>query len=566
MPLVPPFATPSTLPFMRALPLLSVALLTELAAAQTPTALLREGDALPGSLVVTGINNTAVNQTAGYAATVSTTDMASTISLVWGNLGGGSGSVLRQETTIGTSEQTSIESFFGISGTAVCYSPSVNDTASGITGLDGIWVDDDIIMIEEMPASLPGEFWTFGSRGGITQDGVAYWVGGTSPTQGGSTSSRGLFVGTTAIPLLVTGQSVPGLPLPLGPSAVDFDYRVSSLGSHFISPVALDTSTTEDGAIVLDGNGLMIGGGLVREADPLPAAAGGLPGENWDNFDFVGVTESGRYFITGDSDGDVATDEFILVDGAIIVREGDTLDGFVLEGSIEGAFMNEAGDLAFVWDVDDAGTNKEALYLNGELLLLEGEAVDWDGDGSVDVGTALTDFTGISALTLAANGTVYFTADVDVNGTILEGYFCLSTGVGVNYCVANANSTGMAASISANGSSAAAANNVTLMATGLPTNQFAYFVNSQTQGFVPNVGGSQGNLCLSGSIGRYNAQVFSSGPAGAGELVLDLDNTPTPLGNVAVMAGQTWNFQCWFLDANPTPTSNLTDGLSILFN
>ncbi len=551
---------------MRALHLLSVALLTELAAAQAPSALLREGDALPGSLIVTGINNTAVNQTTGYATTVSATDMASTISLVWGNLGGGSGSVLRQESTIGTSEQTSFESFFGISGTSVCYSPSVNDTVSGVTALDGIWIDDDIIMIEEMPASLPGEFWTFGSRGGITQDGVAYWVGGTSPAQGGSTSTRGLFVGITATPVLFTGQTVPGLPLPLGSAAVDFDFRVSSLGGHFISPVALDTSSTEDGAIVLDGSGLMIGGGLVREAQPLPASAGGLAGENWDNFDFVGVTESGRYFITGDSDADTALDEFILVDGMIMVREGDTLDGFVLEGSIEGAFMNEAGDMAFVWDVDDAGTNKEALYLNDDLLLLEGQAVDWDGDGTIDPGTALTDFTGISSLTLAADGTVYFTADVDVNGTVLEGYFCLSTGIGANYCMATPNSTGMAASISASGSTLASANDVTLLATTLPSNQFAYFVNSQTQGFIPNVGGSQGNLCILGDIGRYNTQVFSTGASGTGSLALDLPNTPTPFGATAVMAGETWNFQCWFRDANPTPTSNLTNGLSLLFN
>jgi hypothetical protein len=35
---------------------------------------------------------------------------------------------------------------------------------------------------------------------------------------------------------------------------------------------------------------------------------------------------------------------------------------------------------------------------------------------------------------------------------------------------------------------------------------------------------------------------------------------------VQVLAGQTWNFQCWFRDAvGGVATSNFTDGLSILF-
>ncbi|MFT5291611.1 MAG: hypothetical protein ACI82F_003696, partial [Planctomycetota bacterium] len=37
----------------------------------------------------------------------------------------------------------------------------------------------------------------------------------------------------------------------------------------------------------------------------------------------------------------------------------------------------------------------------------------------------------------------------------------------------------------------------------------------------------------------------------------------TPTGVVFVMAGQTWNFQCWSRDNNPGPTSNFTDAVSI---
>lgn len=56
-------------------------------------------------------------------------------------------------------------------------------------------------------------------------------------------------------------------------------------------------------------------------------------------------------------------------------------------------------------------------------------------------------------------------------------------------------------------------------------------------------GGSLGNLCLNGGIGRYVAlgQLKNSGATGSFSLALDLTQTPTPMGLVSVAAGQTWN-------------------------
>ena len=48
-------------------------------------------------------------------------------------------------------------------------------------------------------------------------------------------------------------------------------------------------------------------------------------------------------------------------------------------------------------------------------------------------------------------------------------------------------------------------------------------------------------------------------------LQLDLLNTPTPAGPVAILPGETWYFTAWFRDSNPGPTSNFTDAVSILF-
>ena len=139
---------------------------------------------------------------------------------------------------------------------------------------------------------------------------------------------------------------------------------------------------------------------------------------------------------------------------------------------------------------------------------------------------------------------------------------------GTNYCgPANLNSTGQSAEVSALGSNIVACNLLFLVATDLPPNQFGYFLNSQTQGFVPNPGGSQGNLCLGGSIGRYNrpGEILSSGAGGTFSLILDLTDTPQPTGSVSILPGETWNFQAWFRDNNPGPTSNFTDGVSITF-
>jgi hypothetical protein len=141
--------------------------------------------------------------------------------------------------------------------------------------------------------------------------------------------------------------------------------------------------------------------------------------------------------------------------------------------------------------------------------------------------------------------------------------------LGTNYCMANPNSTGSTGVIRAVGSASVAANDVTLEARALPNNAFGFFLTSLAQGFVANAGGSQGNLCLGGSIGRYvgPGQVQNTGMVGGFSLVLDLTQTPTPVGFVAIQAGETWNFQAWHRDAvGGVATSNFTDGLEVLFN
>ena len=139
------------------------------------------------------------------------------------------------------------------------------------------------------------------------------------------------------------------------------------------------------------------------------------------------------------------------------------------------------------------------------------------------------------------------------------------TAIGSNYCTAAVNSTGSSATMSAFGSALVSANDVELTSSGMPNAQWGYFVASLTQGFVPNPGGSQGNLCILGNMARFNSQIANSGSAGAISAVIDINAIPLGSGPVGVAPGETWNFQAWFRDLNPTTTSNFTDGLSITF-
>jgi hypothetical protein len=144
-----------------------------------------------------------------------------------------------------------------------------------------------------------------------------------------------------------------------------------------------------------------------------------------------------------------------------------------------------------------------------------------------------------------------------------------SGGVGTNYCGPGVvNSTGNSGSISGTGTSVVSNNDLGLVADDLPMSAFGYFLTSRTQGLVNQPGGSLGVLCLGGAIGRYTGagQILNTGATNSFSLALNLNQTPTPTGLVAVVAGETWNFQAWHRDAvGGVAVSNFTNGLSVTF-
>ena len=138
--------------------------------------------------------------------------------------------------------------------------------------------------------------------------------------------------------------------------------------------------------------------------------------------------------------------------------------------------------------------------------------------------------------------------------------------IGTSYCAAVPNSTGALGNLGALGFAAANRNEVTLQASSLPTSVLTFFLASLDQGFVAQPGGSEGNLCLGGSIGRYirPGEVRNSGAAGATQLKISLTDVPQPNGSIVISAGTSLYFQGWHRDAAAgMTTSNFTTGLRI---
>ncbi len=135
--------------------------------------------------------------------------------------------------------------------------------------------------------------------------------------------------------------------------------------------------------------------------------------------------------------------------------------------------------------------------------------------------------------------------------------------IGTSYCnPAVPNSAGLPGRIFATGSEWVLESGVTLTADRLPQAQPGYFLNSQVQGYV-NPPGSNGFICLGGAIGRYNqSQNVIVGPTGS--IQIDLTSVPQPSGLLAVLPGDTWNFQCWYRDLGSS--NNFTNAVSVTFN
>ncbi len=158
--------------------------------------------------------------------------------------------------------------------------------------------------------------------------------------------------------------------------------------------------------------------------------------------------------------------------------------------------------------------------------------------------------------TVGNDGRVYFCSHYGAEIWVLDPTSNFDT-----YCVAEPNSTGQAASIVLSGSPSISAAALQLDVAGLPPSAPGLFLMSRSTLQLPNFNGSQGTLCVNLPIYRWAAGGLAD-TNGNVTHVTDFQDLPP---GVVPQAGDTWYVQYWSRDANPMPTSNTTNGASVLF-
>jgi len=147
---------------------------------------------------------------------------------------------------------------------------------------------------------------------------------------------------------------------------------------------------------------------------------------------------------------------------------------------------------------------------------------------------------------------------MSVTGTIVGDFTAENPNI---YCIAAPNSGAQSGGqIGYWGSTSVSNNDLTLIATGIPTNQFGIFYYGPNAIQVPF---GNGYRCVGGGVYRMN--VLQSGATGSYQKDLDFYGSP-PFGAPEVDAGETWRFQCWFRDPPAGgSTFNLTNAISVDF-
>ncbi len=611
--------------FRSASALAACGLFVSVAAAQTPTVVIREGDVIGAPpLTITSINNPDVNQIDGAGVGLSTSDGVTAISVFWGNASApptSGGTILRQE-QLGISgyDQTGFESFWGLADSgAISYGPTTNLLAPPMTtGLDSVWVDATPVASEDDPfLPEPGNVYRFNSRPNIIKStGEPVWIAGVD-NAGGTDQGYRLMRGLSPVVVMAAGQT---LPPPFGTiinSGLDFDFRYSALGSHYVLTADSSSSSTLGVYLVLDGALAQTSSAtFIGQTELVPVASGGNGTEAWQNFDSLGVNEAGDFMFTGDTNA-ATNDEVIVFNGDIIQREGDVvmdLNGMphTLIADIDFAFMNESGDIACVWDADVS--SNEILMVNGLILLSEGDEVDWDGDGIHDAGHVVSTngFTGLSAIVIGPRvgniARVYVVADIDVPGVgVLEGLICIEAPVGGAYtefcngdggdqmgctncpCGNNAapgttggclNSNSTSARLNPSGAPSVMADSMRYEVTGANVSTFGVLTSADNQ--LPQMGacppGSglatailDGLRCVGGSAQRHGSRATDA----MGDIGVTNNGWGPPSGPAGgliaqggFVAGQTRNYQCFYREIGTLGCmtgQNTTNAVSVTF-
>lgn len=316
---------------------------------------------------------------------------------------------------------------------------------------------------------------------------------------------------------------------------------------------------------------MVAGSMLVQTGVDTPTGQQAMPVEPWQAFDLNRVfvsADGSNILVQGDLTGSAATDDVIVLNGAVVVQEGFALPGTGIADAVanasatmhnsgtwmsrgtfagsgdgwamrNGAIIAQVGSPIFAGAVElfqatnffvttcngvgdyvvggatDMGV--DVLVLNNDRVIArEGDPVDLDGNGLFDDGVFYGSF-GFDDSVLTDDGRLFVNGRfMDSGGTNLGDFLVIITiggGSGAPFCMpADTNSTGMPTLLSGT-MTAPGGSGLHLEATQGPSSQFGYFLVA-TGAMDPGTPVGSGHLCLAGSIGRYNVSGTASNSIG----------------------------------------------------
>jgi choice-of-anchor B domain-containing protein len=386
--------------------------------------------------------------------------------------------------------------------------------------------------------------------------------------------------GFTSSPLTNNGNNLYTATFPAIACGTNLRWYVaasSPAGSTFAAPASGASGPYET---------LVAVGATVARFDPMDAAlgwVGGQPGDTATSGQWVRGNPVGTSAQPEDDHTPVGTDCWFTGQGTVGGQVGaaDVDNGFttLITPVIDMSSLSDPQLSYWRWYSNDQGgaansdTFNVSISNDGGTTWTTLEVVGPAGAGTAG-GWIEASFDVASVITPTAQMRVRFVASDLGTGSIVEaaiddftvGEVDCGGGIGQSYCQANVNVSGFAAYIDATGSNVLANNDLVLTAHDVSPNANGYFITAQSSAFVPNPGGSAGNLCVGSPAGRYISQLANSGPLGVLTLVVDVTSMPLPNGNVAAQVGESWYFQTWFRDSLAgLATSNFSRGFAVTF-
>lgn len=252
-----------------------------------------------------------------------------------------------------------------------------------------------------------------------------------------------------------------------------------------------------------------------------------------------------------------ATNQFGAIENdyfTFTVKAGETV-------RIEAEFIHDLADIN-LYLLDQGGS-----FLTAGVSTTDDEVLTWHNDTGVDQDAILNVFVWAPGIQICNN------YDLTISG--------LDGALGIPFCPAVPNSTGLAANLTGSPSSDAASG-VHLEVEDGPPNQFGFVLVGNLDA-SPGISVSNGQLCLAGtpgavfyrfvgaepganSVGTFDAQGVYQNLSGTSTIGSGFDVPSTIPGHGAILAGETWHFQFWHRDNAAGPgAANFSNGLSVTF-